>query len=480
MASATCAVLTRNAAPLLGEWLAWHLALGFERILVVDAGSTDGTPSIAQAAGQIGPVELLNCELPDTVSPEERREALTAQAIQLADQNQDWLLILDADEFLDPASTLDDLLEAGRNADGIAINWCVYGQASQPVTGPSLIRNFRHRSAPEFPDNGFVRILARTSALNTDSDILFPDLKGENLVHPDGQPFTHPSTPARWAGARVLHYVWAGDPHMPSHLAAHYLCQDQEDRSPERRLNAMFPVQDSLTNAVTRQTLETLLSHLGEGLRATTAPIPENIATIPDEGHHASFSFHRIRPSEREQLLLTPQAAPLPTRTRTCFLQDAAGQFLTLTEDGQLTTRAEDNLPSDAKLIAVYQDSHPDILALQSQGGRPVRYDAGFLRQAVLRVRQQDDDTLIFQADALIGPQAFTKVPTKLELSPPPLSLPASDTPEGLSLQGFCTWLFFHPNRSLLDIARALATLSENARAELGQALPEIRTLIPA
>ena len=41
MPSAACAVLTHNAAPLLKEWLLWHLALGFVRILVLDAGSTD-------------------------------------------------------------------------------------------------------------------------------------------------------------------------------------------------------------------------------------------------------------------------------------------------------------------------------------------------------------------------------------------------------------------------------------------------------
>ncbi|GAC88951.1 hypothetical protein Gbth_009_032 [Gluconobacter thailandicus F149-1 = NBRC 100600] len=479
MANAICAVLTRNAAPLLGEWLAWHLSLGFERILVVDAGSTDGTQAIARAAGKVGPVELLDCVLPDTLSSTERREALTAEAIRLARQDQDWLLILDADEFLDPSSTLDDLLNTGRTADGIAINWCVYGQPVQSVTGSCLISRFHYRSTPAFSDNGFVRILARTSALETVSDAVFSGLPMDNLVHADGQDFTHFSTPARWNGARILHYVWAGDPHMPSHLAAHYLCQDQEDRSPERRLDGMLPIRDALTGAVTQQGLETLLAGLGESLRTMLAPTPESVATIPDEGHHASFSFHRVRPSERERLLLTPQAAPLPSRTRTCFLQDMSGRFLTLTESGTLTTRSdEEGLEPDKKLIAVYQDSHPDILTLLSLDGRPVRYATGALQQPVLRIQMASDDTVHFFVNDAVGDQAFKKIPAKLALSPAPLSLPASDTPEGLSLPGFCTWLFFHPNRSLLDVARVATTLSEEGRAALGQAAPEIGTLL--
>ena len=478
MASATCAVLTRNAAPLLGEWLSWHLALGFERILVVDAGSTDGTQSIAQAAGTVGPVELLECTLPDTLSPEERREALTAQAIRLAGQNQDWLLILDADEFLDPTLTLDNLLEAGRDSNGIAINWCVYGQPTQPVSRASSVTRFHYRSTPAFPDNGFVRILGRTSALKAISDIVFFGIPLTDIVHPDGQPFTHSSTSARWNGARILHYVWAGDPHMPSHLAAHYLCQDQEDRSPERRLDTITPIQETLMGAVTHQGLETLLASLGESLRSSQVRATESVATIPDEGHHASFSFHRVRPSERERLLLSPQAAPLPSRTRTCFLQDISGHFLTLTEDGRLTTSPEDGLEPDRKLIAAYQDSHAGVLTLLSGDGRPVRYETGTLQQPVLNVQMPAEDTVLFFVNDDIGTQAFKKIPTKLELSPAPLSLPAADTPEGLSLQGFCIWLFFHPNRSLLDIARAVTTLSEDARAELGQAVPEIRTLI--
>ena len=97
MPSAACAVLTHNATPLLKEWLLWHLALGFERILVLDAGSTDDTQAVALAAAHLGPVELHEFVSGDVLSPEALRNTLSVEGAPLVGPQQNCLTVVALD-----------------------------------------------------------------------------------------------------------------------------------------------------------------------------------------------------------------------------------------------------------------------------------------------------------------------------------------------------------------------------------------------
>ena len=480
MPSAACAVLTHNAAPLLKEWLLWHLALGFERILVLDAGSTDNTQAIAFTAEHIGPVEFHEFARTDNLSPHELRQVLTAEAVRLVGREQDWLLVLDVDEFLDPDTTLDNLLVTAGDANAIAINWCVYGKPLEPVPAGSVIQASSYRSASTFPDNGMARLFAQTENLPVLMDVLSPDFSPQRIVHPDGTPVDQagPGLHVSWEGARILHYVWAGDPDMPPHLAEHYFCRDEEDLSPRRRLPDVSVIRHDFMDAQAYRGLADLLDRLHQDPSMALPALLDAGSSMPDHGQHERFSFHRVRPSARERLLLTPQTAPLPTRTRAGFIRDGAGNFLLVGEDGFPGLSNDQNIQTTEKLAAIYQDSHPEILMLASLNGHPVQLANQSLLRPVLKIRWIDANTFVFGDESSLSDTLFHFVVAdeKISLDLPPL--PATDTPEGLSFNGFCAWFIRHPNCALRDVARVIALLSEKGQNDLGNVAPELQMLL--
>lgn len=82
-------MIVRNEQDLLAGFLAHHRGLAAE-IVVVDTGSTDDSPALACAGG----ARLIRAEWQDDFAQ--------ARNIGLAAANSEWILILDADEFIDP------------------------------------------------------------------------------------------------------------------------------------------------------------------------------------------------------------------------------------------------------------------------------------------------------------------------------------------------------------------------------------------
>ena len=109
MASAACAVLVRNAQASVLDWITWHLALGFKRVLVFDTGSTDSTQDIVRTASTSLPVELHQAShwrgTSDTI-----RLMVTREAVSLTATAYDWLTVFDPDEYLHPCDSLSGLL----------------------------------------------------------------------------------------------------------------------------------------------------------------------------------------------------------------------------------------------------------------------------------------------------------------------------------------------------------------------------------
>jgi glycosyltransferase involved in cell wall biosynthesis len=88
------ALLVRDAADLLAVNVRHHLALGLERILVVDNGSTDGTWELLQDLARRLPLEL---ERDD--GPYLQAEIVDRMIRRAAAAGADWVLPIDVDEF---------------------------------------------------------------------------------------------------------------------------------------------------------------------------------------------------------------------------------------------------------------------------------------------------------------------------------------------------------------------------------------------
>lgn len=109
--------LVRNEAAIVGTTIAHHLALGCDHILVVDNGSTDGTPSaLRELAATTGRVSWSV-----DAGPYRQSELLTGLARDAALQGADWVLPFDADEFWwVPRRRLGDLLASSASGALVA------------------------------------------------------------------------------------------------------------------------------------------------------------------------------------------------------------------------------------------------------------------------------------------------------------------------------------------------------------------------
>ena len=105
------------------EWCAHHLLLGFDYICIFDHKSQ--IPLQKEFIHFDKRVSIVRCEWPNPV-----KNPLMKQSVNIAKQlNIDWLLYLDADEFLvlNAYQNVKHMLTIFKNADSLAINWLMFG-----------------------------------------------------------------------------------------------------------------------------------------------------------------------------------------------------------------------------------------------------------------------------------------------------------------------------------------------------------------
>ena len=149
----------RNEAPYLVEWLAHHRALGVTDITVFSNDCTDGTNLMLDRLQAMG--VLRHHDNPVGEGMDAQRRAYW-RANRMDDvRGADWLLVIDADEFLNLHAgdrTLPALLEQTGHPDALSLGWRLMGSGGAarwvdaPVTG-----RFTRGCSLETPANGLVR-----------------------------------------------------------------------------------------------------------------------------------------------------------------------------------------------------------------------------------------------------------------------------------------------------------------------------------
>jgi len=142
-------VCVRNEGLWLLEWIAYHRAIGFDRLFVASNDCTDGSDLMLDRLHDLGEVIHLRNSVPPGVSPQEAGCALALAHPAMADV--EWLLHIDIDEFLHVsagAGRIDDLLAAAGPCDCIAISWRMFGSAGRRIWdgGSVLETNTRSES----------------------------------------------------------------------------------------------------------------------------------------------------------------------------------------------------------------------------------------------------------------------------------------------------------------------------------------------
>ena len=134
----------KDEGPYVIEWVAHHLALGFTDLLVYTNDCSDGTDAILKRLEEMD-VGVHHRENIIKEGMKPHPSMLKASVHEELIINSDWLLVLDADEFMSinhPSGTLDGLLDdlMAIDAHAMVITWRIFGSSGirtwtrEPIT----------------------------------------------------------------------------------------------------------------------------------------------------------------------------------------------------------------------------------------------------------------------------------------------------------------------------------------------------------
>lgn len=208
MSSTLCAIV-KNEAPYLIEWALYHRSIGFDRIVIYENDSDDATPEVLE--------QLRQARWIDEWRPW-RNIAKSPQFAAYADATRhcptDWLIFLDADEFINFYNRLtvnEFLARFGPEIGSISINWRIFGSSGLQNYAPGLvIERFRHAGPQANPVHGHVKSFARPSYVRS-VHMHAPHLSQGEARLADGGPLVMPSIHGvsdrvDWSVAKIHHY----------------------------------------------------------------------------------------------------------------------------------------------------------------------------------------------------------------------------------------------------------------------------------
>lgn len=153
----------KNEAPFLLEWIAYHKAIGFGRIVIFSNDSEDGTTELLEALAKAGEIEHFPHQVPEGASPQGNAARIANEAGLIG--KGDWVLWLDADEFLainTGNGLLENLIAALEDKIALLIPWRVFGDGgNERFPGRFVSPDFASCSRRKFPGNFEAKTLFR-------------------------------------------------------------------------------------------------------------------------------------------------------------------------------------------------------------------------------------------------------------------------------------------------------------------------------
>lgn len=121
----------KNEGPFIWEWVAHHLLVGFDHIVIYQNDSDDGSRRLLSALAEAGIIQYF--PNPAQMGAHQVRAYMRA-AILPEYRDADWVMALDLDEFLVVKTgdgTLGALMEEVPEADAVLINWKRFGSSGK-------------------------------------------------------------------------------------------------------------------------------------------------------------------------------------------------------------------------------------------------------------------------------------------------------------------------------------------------------------
>ena len=155
----------KDEGPFVLEFVAHHRVLGFDAIHIASNDCTDGTDLLLDVLAENGIVTHTRNPLKPGDVPQHRGYARIRQKHHF-DEDADWVMVLDVDEFLyvaEGAGRVGDLTAlAEPEVDIIALNSMNFGTNDDMEWRPGLVtRQFTRRLPEDASSNGPVKCLSR-------------------------------------------------------------------------------------------------------------------------------------------------------------------------------------------------------------------------------------------------------------------------------------------------------------------------------
>ncbi len=148
----------------LVEWVAYHRHIGFDNICVYTNNCSDGTDDMLIRLEEMGWVRHFRNDVPEGAKPQPH--ALTLATANPQVMNSEWVLVMDADEFLSikcGRGRIGDLVaEIPDEAQAMAITWRFFGSSGITDWNPGLvIESYTHAAPDKFKKGWGVKTLFR-------------------------------------------------------------------------------------------------------------------------------------------------------------------------------------------------------------------------------------------------------------------------------------------------------------------------------
>ncbi|WP_367160465.1 glycosyltransferase family 2 protein [Kozakia baliensis] len=158
------ALFVKNEAQDIAAWIAWHFAIGIDKLFIYDDHSQDGTYEIVKGASEIFDIELTRSDKNKETNFYWRQRDSYFDACRKAQGTYDWIGFIDADEYisLEGFGDISAFLRNFLESNAVALSWRIYGSSSRVVkTKLGIYEAYNHHSTKELDDNTLVKSFVR-------------------------------------------------------------------------------------------------------------------------------------------------------------------------------------------------------------------------------------------------------------------------------------------------------------------------------